>query len=564
MIGSKLLRSVAFAGVLLGSGCTEDPEAAANEIFVAASAKWAEYQALSTEDTAVLEQRLNLLTEIDTSLQKIVSDYPSSTLAVELASSGKVKQIPWTENKSLMEDLAEDLTCAKDPNSEVCVFPNLRKRMEQVDLGRAEADVDILFALGGETKALIERAEAVEDPRNRSNQLLGLAVFSALVGNADDAREAFEKSGTDPSDRKLARTGIPALIGTAYLLDGSDATDPNDALAALDAAKKSQADFFGIADATRPAVYNLARWSILEAEAGRVDVAKSTMESLLRIMNIKSEDYFSVFGPQVAAKVLAALSKTGMTTEAQSILDRLLARNFYGKEKLSEIGTALDVGSIPTGITIEWLPEVLSLPEAKAICTTLSEDLTKWYAFNPRDRSYVSDALVARVAFACGDAETAQSTLATAWNDYALSGKFDSIEAGAYIVGTLQKIQDPEKAMARLAELKGLAVKRAPEKIPYWIVQKLASADAATMGLEFATAGEKDGSITGLTASSVASVALRLASDGKLREAREAARLSARLLLTTKSDKDFGESSRLFGPNNSDLLQAAFPSMQRF
>ena len=65
----------------------------ANRLFVEASPLWAQYQALPERDPAQYEARLQLLTQVNEKLKAIATDYPESSLAVELVSTGSVKNL---------------------------------------------------------------------------------------------------------------------------------------------------------------------------------------------------------------------------------------------------------------------------------------------------------------------------------------------------------------------------------------------------------------------------------------------------------------------------------------
>jgi outer membrane murein-binding lipoprotein Lpp len=90
---SKHILAAALVAVSVLAGCRGDPEKEANKLFVEASPLWAQYQALPERDPAQYEARLALLTQVDENLKAIVSDYPESSLAVELASTGSVKNL---------------------------------------------------------------------------------------------------------------------------------------------------------------------------------------------------------------------------------------------------------------------------------------------------------------------------------------------------------------------------------------------------------------------------------------------------------------------------------------
>lgn len=93
----KCLVLAAVLSSALLAGCKEDPEQAANTLFVEAATLYAEYQALHADTPANYDARLKLLTQVAANLDSILSDYTASSLAVDLASTGKARQIVKTE-----------------------------------------------------------------------------------------------------------------------------------------------------------------------------------------------------------------------------------------------------------------------------------------------------------------------------------------------------------------------------------------------------------------------------------------------------------------------------------
>ena len=93
----KCLVLAAVLSSALLAGCKEDPEQGANTLFVEAATLYAEYQTLHADTPANYDARLKLLTQVAANLDSILSDYTASSLAVDLASTGKARQIVKTE-----------------------------------------------------------------------------------------------------------------------------------------------------------------------------------------------------------------------------------------------------------------------------------------------------------------------------------------------------------------------------------------------------------------------------------------------------------------------------------
>jgi hypothetical protein len=84
----------------------------ANKLFVEAVPLWNQYQALPEEDPAQYEARLQLLNQIDKNLKSILKDYPESSLAVELVSTGALKQLNQEQIEAEIPRLQQSIPAA--------------------------------------------------------------------------------------------------------------------------------------------------------------------------------------------------------------------------------------------------------------------------------------------------------------------------------------------------------------------------------------------------------------------------------------------------------------------
>ncbi len=89
----KRLVIAAATSILLLSGCKEDPEQAANKLFVETSGLWTQYQAFPDYDSTSYQARLDLLVQARDNLERIIQEYAESSLAVELAATGSVRNL---------------------------------------------------------------------------------------------------------------------------------------------------------------------------------------------------------------------------------------------------------------------------------------------------------------------------------------------------------------------------------------------------------------------------------------------------------------------------------------
>lgn len=94
--GFDTMRQMVIAvttSILLFSGCKEDPERAANKLFVETSAIWKQYQVFPEYDPSSYQARLDLLVQIRENLDYIRNEYAESSLAVELASTSRIRNL---------------------------------------------------------------------------------------------------------------------------------------------------------------------------------------------------------------------------------------------------------------------------------------------------------------------------------------------------------------------------------------------------------------------------------------------------------------------------------------
>lgn len=185
MVRSRLLLTVAFAALTFGAGCQEDPEAAANKLFVEASAAMTEADAIKGDTVEELTKERDLLNTAVGNLEKITSTYPAASLAVDLAASGTVKGLVVADIKKRLADVEADLACAEKPQDGQCAVDRLvenelaraldnRKRAFFLWLLAANARFDDAMALAEPIKA---------DDRSLSLGLAPSAIFSILLND---------------------------------------------------------------------------------------------------------------------------------------------------------------------------------------------------------------------------------------------------------------------------------------------------------------------------------------------------------------------------------------------
>ena len=92
---------------LFTAGCQEDPEEAANKLFVESTQSIAEAESITSETGPDLEKKAALLQVAVQKLNQIVSEYPAATLAVEIASTGGARGVEIVELKDQIATIEE-------------------------------------------------------------------------------------------------------------------------------------------------------------------------------------------------------------------------------------------------------------------------------------------------------------------------------------------------------------------------------------------------------------------------------------------------------------------------
>jgi len=192
-----LLASVpSFLLIASLSGCQEDPEQAANKLFVETSAVFAASKDALTKDPATFDESVASLRLVGANLDKIVSEYPESTLAVELVSSGAARQISREELASQITVLEEAIICRDSPEDLNCTLKRVLERADRIGDDDAKIFVGIAYALSGSSDAAQEAISGVDDRR-----VFLVAFLSSLsAASSGDTSNAEKLTSTFPAE----------------------------------------------------------------------------------------------------------------------------------------------------------------------------------------------------------------------------------------------------------------------------------------------------------------------------------------------------------------------------
>lgn len=103
-----------FALALWATSAVADANAKANELFVEAVQLWKRAEAVEGDELTQLWKQLDLLKQVEANLDSIVSDYPSSNLAVQLV-IGAVGPLEVGQVEASLEELRASINCLSAP-----------------------------------------------------------------------------------------------------------------------------------------------------------------------------------------------------------------------------------------------------------------------------------------------------------------------------------------------------------------------------------------------------------------------------------------------------------------
>ena len=223
----QLLRAILLFTILGAGGCKADPEQAANKLLVETAVIWSQYQALPADDPAQLAARLDLLQQAEANLARIVADYPESTLAVQLATTGAVGKIATEQIQAASADVTREIECRKDPKHCMTLqviaeaLQTARGLEKATDRGLALADVAKAQAAAGDVAGALETfasalqtARGIEEAVVRAFALATVAEAQAAAGDVAGALQTA-RGMEDTSDRARALATIAATLAGA-------------------------------------------------------------------------------------------------------------------------------------------------------------------------------------------------------------------------------------------------------------------------------------------------------------------------------------------------------------
>lgn len=178
----------------------------ANKLFVETSLLFDTYEGIPSGDPKQFAQRLEVLTTIDANIRRIVTDYPESSLAVQLVSGSKVGIIDKADITSQISDLAYNIQCEND--ARFCIRMALMKIRDRQIKEYSERTLDLSLGITASSFAELEYfKDAMETAlliSDNDRRVFAQAKAHAFTGDVEKSLEAARTiSDTDLRDRAL-------------------------------------------------------------------------------------------------------------------------------------------------------------------------------------------------------------------------------------------------------------------------------------------------------------------------------------------------------------------------
>lgn len=203
---SKITAIGAFSSLIILAGCQEDPDAAANKLFVEASTEVAAYHDGLQSDAAPNEQLAHLQTAI-ADLNKITSDYPSTNVAVNVVSLDKSDDLYLPTLQDALKQTKRAAFCHDNPDDTTCQFDDLiEKQLSTFNPSNIDKNAQLLIFALSATRRYDDLFEILRKTGTNQNIPIaaGLPVFFFPATYQDmDALKRLEAFNIERGKRAL-------------------------------------------------------------------------------------------------------------------------------------------------------------------------------------------------------------------------------------------------------------------------------------------------------------------------------------------------------------------------
>lgn len=178
-----------FLTLIVLAGCKEDADKAANKLFVEASTAVAAYSKGAKGDASPKDQQAQLESAI-ADLNKITSQYPSTSVAVKVASTPKDSDIYLPRLEEELAKTKRAVYCQDNPTDISCRFdPLIQKQIAEFDpMNIGQNGQFLIFTLAATDRyndllSVLRQLKSIKDVDNISGQ--AIIGFCLSYGHAD-------------------------------------------------------------------------------------------------------------------------------------------------------------------------------------------------------------------------------------------------------------------------------------------------------------------------------------------------------------------------------------------
>lgn len=178
------LAAILLTSTLLLSACQEDPEQAANALFISATQTVEAAGKVTGRSESDLTQRVTLTEEALAAFDKIVADYPQSSVAVKIVSERKVGNVDLTLLEADLAGMKAELGCFTDQAK--CIALEIKKKFDGVEFDDPDessyiaSQLATIYGMADMPSEFETELANVLDPKQRASALIA-------AGRLDDA-----------------------------------------------------------------------------------------------------------------------------------------------------------------------------------------------------------------------------------------------------------------------------------------------------------------------------------------------------------------------------------------
>ena len=415
---------------LFTAGCQEDPEEAANKLFVESTQSIAEAESITSETGPELEKKAALLQVAVQKLNQIVSEYPAATLAVEIASTGGAKGVEVVELQDQITAIQQKVKCLNEPSNRSCVLlGDLDGFISDEKLSEIE-QLSPFFAAMNNFAAVEKSIAAVQAKQDFDlNAVVPIYLFAAAYENTQ-MMEKLKSLGNNDRFLSVIRT-IDGSVKVRKLEAAGKYAEASEALLAM--MRSNEANMMmGRADFGRVfEIANAARAS------GKVEEAVKIADASVTAIN----DGWLRAGPTDVLVLLQIYGAAGKDDEKAAAYELLQISQMLGCAQQDMVGLNAVENQLALALVAKEANDKQSLDSInRCIQSWYDRQLENNYvdSFLPQIDSYT------KILVALGDSERAKVQLSEIMTDLSAKVVFysDSVALALLAVGDQDRAKE--------------------------------------------------------------------------------------------------------------------------